>query len=161
MTLFKDPSQILEVAVRIERKGVEFYKSLSDNAATDRARDVFSYLAAEEEKHIGIFRQVLDDVAQYQPKFSYPGEYGAFIEELATLAIDSLNIEKTNLYEKDFEAAISLGIQVELESIVYYTEIRDMFQDEQKELIQKIIDEEKLHLLELKAVKAKPNLERR
>ena len=74
------------------------------------------------------------------------------------MAIDSLSIGKTGSYEKDFNAAISLGIQVELESIVYYTEIRELFQGEQKKLIQKIIDEEKLHLLELKAVKAKGNL---
>jgi rubrerythrin len=159
--MFKEPSEVLEVAIRIEREGVSFYTKLSENAVSAAARDVFSYLAAEEENHIGTFRKLLEEAADYIPKFSYPGEFGVFIDELGSLALDAFNQSTTTMYEKDFNAAISLGILVELESILFYKEICELFPEEQQKVIEKIITEEKCHLLELKAIKAKNDLDRK
>ncbi len=160
MSTFKDPSQVIEVAIRIEREGILFYDRLSEHAFSPVARDVFSYLAAEEEKHAGTFRKLLENATDYVPKFSYPGEFGVFIDELASLALDALNQPATVVYEKDFNAAISLGIQVELESILFYKEICDLFPEEERSILKKIIEEEKCHLLELKNVKAKNELDK-
>ena len=41
-------SDILEVAVRIERHATSLYQRLARTAPSPRARDVFSYLAAQE-----------------------------------------------------------------------------------------------------------------
>ena len=161
MSMFKEPSEVLEVAIRIEREGVAFYNRLSEQAESAAARDVFSYLAAEEEKHIGTFRQLLEEAADYIPRYNYPGEFGVFIDELASLALDAFNQSETEMYEINFEAAINLGIQVELESILYYNEICTLFPEEQQKVIGKIVTEEKCHLLELKAIKAKKDFNRK
>ena len=152
MSIFKTPAEIVEIAVRIERNGVKFYQYLSENVKDDDAKDVFSFLASEEEKHVGIFRQMLDEVADYTPRYSYPGEYGLFLDELASSAVESLKNYEEALKSKDFEEAIKLGIKVELQSIVYYSELYDLLPDKLNEVIKKVVDEEKKHYLELKGI---------
>lgn len=56
MSVFKDFSDVLEVAVRVERLGIELYKKLYDTVESPHAKSTFSFLAAEEEKHAGTFR---------------------------------------------------------------------------------------------------------
>lgn len=158
MSIIKTPAEILETAIRIERKGVEFYKFLSENATSNAAQDVFSYLAAEEEKHIGVFRNMLDEVADYTPRYSYPGEYGQFLDELADSAIDSLKNFQDALKTEDFEEAIKLGIKVELQSIVYYSEFFELLPDKLDDTIKKVVDEEKKHYIEFKTIQRKHNL---
>lgn len=158
MSVVKTPAEIVETAIRIERNGVEFYRYLSENAESNNARDVFSFLAAEEEKHIGVFRDMLDEVADYTPRYSYPGEYGLFLDELAASAIDSLKNFQDALKAEGFEEAIKLGIKIELQSIVFYSEFYELLPDNLSDTIKKIIGEEKKHYLELKAIQKKRNL---
>ena len=158
MSIFKTPAEIVETAIRIERNGVEFYKYLSEKAENDDVKDVFSYLAAEEEKHIGIFRQMLEQVADYTPRYSYPGEYGRFLDELAASAINSLNNYEGAIKASGFEEAVTLGIKVELQSIVYFSEFYELLPDKVNDAIKKVIDEEKKHYLELKVVQKMHNL---
>ncbi len=152
MSLFKTPAEIVETAIRIERNGVEFYRYLSENVKDNDAKDVFSFLASEEEKHVGIFRQMLDEVADYTPRYSYPGEYGLFLDELAASAIESLKNYEDALRSKGFEEAIKLCVEVELQSIVYYSEFYELLPDNLNEVIKKVVDEEKKHYLELKVM---------
>ena len=90
MLKFNNFADVLEVAVRIERQGVDFYNKLSSGMATPQAKDAFAFLAAQEEKHAGVFRQILEKVADYDPRFNYPGEYGLFIEGVASRLLDSM-----------------------------------------------------------------------
>src|SRR3989338_9457020 len=83
-------SDLLEVAIRIERSGMDFYKTLRNNAKDANARDTFSFLAAEEEKHIGVFRKILENVADYAPRLSYPGEYELFLQGIASRSVSAL-----------------------------------------------------------------------
>ncbi|MGP8154418.1 MAG: ferritin family protein [Smithella sp.] len=59
MLEFKKFADVLEVAVRIERQGADLYNKLSGRLKSTQAKDVFSFLAAEEEKHAGVFRKML------------------------------------------------------------------------------------------------------
>ena len=152
MSVFKTPAEIVETAIRIERNGEEFYKYLSENAEYNAAQDVFSFLAAEEEKHIGVFRNMLDEIADYSPGYSYPGEYGLFLDELAESAIESLTNYPDALKVKGFEEAIRLGIDVELQSIVYYSEFYELLPNKLNDVIKIVVNEEKKHYLELKGI---------
>jgi rubrerythrin len=49
MSALKSIADVLEVAIRIERQGITFYKKLYDLATSPQARDAFAVLAAEEE----------------------------------------------------------------------------------------------------------------
>jgi rubrerythrin len=159
MNILKEPAQLVETAIRIERAGRDFYIDLSNHTPSHAASDVFSYLASEEEKHIGIFRQVLDKVANYTPRFSYPGEYGVFLDEVAELAIGFFQNARHTGKVDNFNQAVDLAMQVELESIVFYQEACQYFTDDQSIILQKIIDEEKTHILELKSLSKKVHID--
>jgi rubrerythrin len=90
MLKFKNFADVLEVAVRIERQGADFYNKLSSKLKMSQAKDAFSFLAAQEEKHAGVFRQMLEKVIDNAPRFNYPGEYGLFIEGVASRLLDKI-----------------------------------------------------------------------
>ena len=54
---------------------------------------------------------------------------------------------------KDAKEAIQFGIEVELDSINYYQEIKRFIPDYQQDTIEKIIGEERSHFLKLSDIK--------
>jgi rubrerythrin len=155
MSVFRDPAEIVEIAIRIERSGVEFYKKLMTSSDSAAARDLFSFLAADEERHLGYFRELLLTVAKYTARYSYPGEFGTFIDEFASMAIKEFTRGDGIPAGNGMDDAIELALDVEKDSILFYTEMRSKFSEDQGAVIDKIIKEEKQHVLELKTFREK------
>ena len=57
-------SEIVELGIQIEKNGRDFYNTLVKQSENSEARDIFGYLAGEEEKHIAVFQEILDSVIQ-------------------------------------------------------------------------------------------------
>ena len=147
-------SDILEIAVRIERDGVELYRRLYEKSVSPQAREIFSSLAAEEERHLGAFRQMLERVATYTPRYSYPGEYGMFIEGVAARVIERAQITSQFEATDDVAALMDAALSLESETLLFYLDCGQHAQDEQlKRGIQTIIDEEKQHWVRLLKLK--------
>ncbi|MFZ5800354.1 MAG: ferritin-like domain-containing protein [Candidatus Omnitrophota bacterium] len=144
-------SDLLEVAIRIERAGVEFYKTLSDNAQSSGAKDTFSFLAAEEEKHIGTFRSILEKVADYAPRLNYPGEYELFLQGIAGRSIGTLQKAKDEniLAGRNISAAVDVALDMETESILFYSGMLENFRESERRYINEVIAEEKAHFVKL------------
>ena len=68
-------SEIVEIGIRIEKNGKDFYDELVAKTKEENAKTAFKELAAEEEKHIATFQKLLDSVNKYEPPEAYPGEY--------------------------------------------------------------------------------------
>lgn len=160
MLKFNNFADVLEVAVRIERQGVDFYNKLSSGMATPQAKDAFAFLAAQEEKHAGVFRQILEKVADYDPRFNYPGEYGLFIEGVASRLLDSMEKARGSSPAAGNEnEVLDIGIEFETETILFYLEIKSESNLNSKDdsTLQKIIDEERSHWQKLVLLKNKLN----
>lgn len=157
MFKFKNFSDVLEVAVRIERHGADFYNKLSSGLVTPPAKDVFSFLATQEEKHAGVFRKILEKVADYAPRFNYPGEYGLFIEEVASSLLDKIEKAMVSLPTGNENEILDIGIEFEKETILFYQEIKYESKLSQKEdkVLQKVIDGERSHWQKLISLKNK------
>ncbi|MFA5337607.1 MAG: hypothetical protein WC330_04685, partial [Candidatus Omnitrophota bacterium] len=54
---------------------------------------------------------------------------------------------------QDIKEAVQFGIEIELDSINYYQEIKRFVPDYQKNTIDKIVDEERGHFLKLSNIK--------
>ena len=122
MPNFKSIADIIEVAIRIERQGIDFYKKLHDKASSPQARDAFFVLAAEEGMHAGIFRKILADAVDYTPRYDYPGEYGMFLNECAAAVLKKVAGEMASLSTGSIPEALAMGIEFEKESILFYLE---------------------------------------
>lgn len=148
-------AEILKTAIRIEENGIIFYREMIKKFKEKDLQDIFNFLAEEDEKHRKIFEDMLSKAEQYDMVDSYPGEYEAYLQAFANEHVFSK--EKTGQLVakkiKDLKEAIHFGIEVELDSINYYQEIKRFVPDYQKATIDKIIEEERSHFLKLSDIK--------
>ncbi len=154
MSLFKDFNDVLEVAVRVERLGIALYKKLHDTVESPQAKSTFSFLAAEEEKHAGTFRKLLEESAPYTPRFEYPGEYGLFLNDYAASIVGKVEKAGSSMAKVTINEALEMGIEFEKETILFYYELKSEGDfGENAETLWKIIDEERSHWRKLVSLK--------
>ena len=148
-------NEIVELGVQIEVNGREFYAITAKKSKNSKAKEIFEYLAGEEEKHITKFRGILASVQDYEPREAYPEEYFSYMN---TLASDYVFTRKNKGAEiaksiKDEREAVGLGIKAEKDSISFYEGMKKFLQQKGKETIDRVIEEEKEHEKKLTALK--------
>ncbi len=153
MTLF-EVSEILQFALRIEENGEKIYREFSKTMEGNNVKKLFSYLADEEVKHKKTFEDMVSKVEKYEPPESYPGEYFAYLRAYVDNTIFThKNLDKELAKVKDAITAIEFSIRREIDSILYYLEMKNFVQKDQHNAIYKIIDEERRHYLKLTELK--------
>jgi rubrerythrin len=149
MSIF-DAREILLFAIRIEENGEAFYRNMNAKLPESGIKDLFLYLAGQEQVHKDIYRSMLLKLQIYTPPETYTDEYGAYLKAYVDNKI--FNAGRLDEYAAAIttaRAAIDFAIDRELESILYYQEILMVVPEEQKNQINKIISEEKNHFLKL------------
>jgi rubrerythrin len=148
-------SDIVEVAIRIEENGINFYKFAEQIAKQEEAKKLFAQLAQAEVEHKKTFEKIFANMEKNNPPESYEGEYGAYLRSYVdnNLIFTKEVMDKQLAKVKDTSAALDFAIQRELDSILYYHEIKKLVPATQHEAIEKIIEEERKHFLSLTAMK--------
>ena len=144
-------SEIFEFAIRIEENGETFYREMAKKLKHKEIKDLFNYLADEEVKHRKTFENMLSEIEKYEPPESYPGEYFAYLRAYADEHIFTKE-KKGNFMAKKINTAkeaINFAIEIELDSILYYLEAKNLVPEYEKNKIDKIIEEERRHYLRL------------
>lgn len=149
-------SEIFEIALKIEEHGEKFYNHAAASIAKDAdLKGLFEFLASEEAKHKSTFSAMLSKIEQYQPPESFPGEYfeylGAYAENLifSDEEFDAIMKRITDPGE-----AVEFAIQREIQSVLYYIEMKNLVPaGPQQAEIDKIINEERRHYLKLNEIK--------
>ncbi|MCX7916816.1 MAG: ferritin family protein [bacterium] len=152
MAIFFNISEIYQFAIKIEENGEIFYRKVAQNTKNKEVSDLFIFLADEEVRHKRIFEEHLSKIEKYEPPEIYPGEYFAYLKAYAEELIFPKNIEK-ELKREDILEAINFGIRRELDSIMYYLEIKDLIPETQHLELDKIIKEERSHFVRLSNLK--------
>ena len=152
-----EASDIFEIAMRIEENGSNFYRYAVQIAKEEEAKEMFNWLAGQEDNHKIIFRDMLSKIEIKNPPESYPGEYGTYLHDYA----DNNLIFKKEVMDAEMAritdtlSAIDFAIRRELDSILYYHEIKGFIAKDQHESINKIINEERKHFKTLSEMKKK------
>jgi rubrerythrin len=151
-----DANDILKVAVNIEENGEQFYRYAVGLTEDKETKELFEYLANEEVNHQRTFQDLLSKMPASTPRESYPGEYLAYIQSYT----DKIIFTKEELEEKlpeikDILSAIDFAIQRELDSILYYHEMKNFVSEHQHRSIDQIINEERKHFSNLATIKEK------
>ena len=146
---------VFEVAVQIEKQGEKFYRYAAGLTDDSKVKEVLVYAAGEEAKHRKIFEAMAEKVgADYKPPESYPGEYCNYVRtysENIVFPADKMEAEFgeiTNLGD-----AVEFAIQKEIESILYYLEMKNFVPASQRADVDRIIEEERKHYLRLTDLK--------
>jgi len=153
MGIFK-ASELYQLAIRIEENGEKFYRKMAEKLENANMKKVFTYLADEEVKHKKTFEDMVSKVEKYEPPESYPGEYFAYLRAYADNIIFSQEkLEEEMSKIKGAISAIDFAIQRELDSILYYLEMKNLVPESERNLIDGIIEEERRHFVKLSGLK--------
>lgn len=157
MTIFFSGSELVNIAIGIERNGLAFYQSLVKSEKDVMVRGAYKYLADMEEKHLKTFQDMLDTVGEYRPPEIYAEEYGLYLKALvesAVFADDKVAREMAKKVTSSAEA-IHIALGAEKDSILFYSEMRNLVLERDREVVDRIIEEEKSHLRQLSELKKK------
>jgi rubrerythrin len=146
---------VLAFAIRIEEDGELFYRKAVFIAEDKKVQDLFGHLAGEEVKHKVLFQEMLSRIDDVKPPESFPGEYFAYLHDY----IDGKVIFTKDLKDKgipsvtDSLSAIRFAMGRELDSIVYYQEIKQLVPQKDWGFIDRVIEEERKHFAKLAEIK--------
>ncbi len=155
MSISLSGSELINIAIGIERRGIAFYDIMVKSTENAAARDIFQHLVDMERRHIQIFQGMLSEADKYQTPEVYTAEHTAYLQALTGSAVftDDLAIsEMTTQADTDIEA-IELAIGAEKDSILFYYEMKDMLPRRAHTMVNKIIAEEKSHIRQLSELK--------
>ncbi len=147
---------IVQFAIRMEENGEAFYREAAGYADDPEVVDLFKHLADEEVKHKQLFTDLFSRAQWIEPAESYPGEYfaylGNYIDGKAVFSTDSAS-ELPGIHGT--EAALDFAIQRELDSMLFYQELKAFVPQKDFGVVDSIIAEERKHFAVLSQAKKK------
>ena len=150
-------SEVVELGIKIEKNGKDFYKTLFNQSKIDAAKKLFKYLADEEEKHIAVFDKILSSTQKYEPVETYQGEYSLYMKALASECVFTKKGKGKEIAKavKTDEEALGLGIVFEKDSIIFYEGMKMVVPEYDHRIISALIVQEQSHLRQLTELKGK------
>lgn len=155
MSIAFSGSELVNIAIGIERSGVIFYDTLVKSTKNVATRDVFQNLADVEREHIQIFQNMLTEAEKYQIPEAYAAEYAAYLQALVDNAVftdDFITSELATKASSDI-VALELAINAEKDTILFYYGMKEITPKSALSTLNKIITEEKRHLRQLSELK--------
>jgi rubrerythrin len=139
--------EILGFAVYIEERGYEFYVGAMKKFGEPRATELFQYLADEEFKHEQVFKKLMEQAGDVK-KGEMDAEYQAYMKEFVKSHQlgdkEAVNAKLARLSTLD--EILDLAMDFEKDSIVFFSELRDLYAKGNTAAIEKVIREEMGHL---------------
>ena len=157
MSILFSGSELINIAIGIERRGITFYDIMARSTKNAIASEVFKYLGDMERDHIRTFQGILAEADKYQFPETPAGEYTTYLQALVDSAVftdDLVTSEMATKVSSDIEA-MELAIGAEKDSILFYYEMKDLMPQRAQPTVNKIVAEEKSHLRQLSELKKK------
>lgn len=151
MSFLFSAADVLGTAIQIEKNGIVFYNNLVGTTTSFLARGVYSKLLEQERKHQAIFEQMLATIVTQQNGEKLFEDRGLFIKSLAEGAVFSgqqIVVDMARRALSDLEA-VQIGIGFEKDSILFYYEMRDIVRQVDRDVVDRVVGEEKKHLAAL------------
>ena len=143
--------EVIEAAVSIEENGFAFYKSVEKSIKDKDVKDVFSFLAGEENRHIVAFKKIYEGIDDQEDTIIDDEDSSNYIKALAEKNVftkkDAANDMVKNI-NTPFDA-INLALNFERDSILFFNEIKSFVSQDNRDLINKLIKEEHDHIVKL------------
>jgi len=146
-------SEVVEMAVRTERLGYDFYTEMADRFKEDKAlSQLFSTLAEKERIHEEKYRELHGMIGEETPEgWEDVSEYmRAFVESEFFLGGGEKALQRMRAVG-DVAGAVEFALGFEKETLLYFLGLRDAVR--QKEIVETIIAEERTHIMWLNKFK--------
>jgi rubrerythrin len=150
--MYYSGQEIVEIAVRIEENGNEFYTAAADMIPVNNdIRGLFFDLAEKEILHISIFQKLAEAIDT--ESFDFNQEDAAeYINHLAESHIFGKPDAGKKLAKsiKTPQEGLEIAYKFENDSVAFYTELLKYTRSDSKKLVLQIIEEEKEHAAEIR-----------
>lgn len=140
--------EIIELALEMERAGKAFYEKAAPYAEGVKLKEMLSYLAQEEERHIADFQKIAEKLTQeFVPNETYIGEYGDYMKAMIDSHIFNVsNIEDLLKGIKTNREILNFALSFEKDSIMIFQEFVNFVDKSGSKVITQLINEEKGHI---------------
>lgn len=147
MSVMFSAREIAEAAVEKEKMRKGFYSKVYELSSSEKMKDLFRFLTEEEEKHVAVFEKIRDN----QRTDSQPDEYNEDMQAYMDSVVDDRlysGIDSESFVQKaiDSKDVFRLAIGFEKDAILYFREFLPYVSDEDKKIVEDLIDEEKGHI---------------
>jgi rubrerythrin len=140
-------NEIIDIAIGIEETGYGFYMECSTGFEDPLIRDVFEFLAKEELTHKQTFQSFKNE--DYGEEGVLNEEYYMYLKAIGSSKLFDSGKKVTRTVSETATPmdAIKEALVLEKESILFYTEMKELYRGEKKptRLINAIIAEERKH----------------
>jgi len=150
-------SEIVELGVQIEMNGYDFYNELAFKSKDKKIKDLFNFLAQEEQKHIKVFQEILDKAEKYEPPEAYTQEYFSYMKALADNYVFTQKGIGARIAKeiKSDTQAVNMGITFEKDSIIFYDGIKKAVPEYDHKIVDQLIAQERNHIIKLLEIRKK------
>lgn len=150
--MYYSGQEIVEIAVRIEENGNEFYTAAAEMIGTQNdTKGLFIDLAEKEVMHISIFQKLAEkfDAETFDFRAEDASDYINHLAESHIFGKPDAGKELAKKITTPREA-LEIAFKFENDSVAFYTELLKYARSDSKRLVQQIIDEEKEHAEDIK-----------
>jgi rubrerythrin len=150
--------EIAKIACDIESEGIDFYRAAASVTSNAQSKNLFNDLAQQEFEHLSTFRELykqLDEKmggSESSTEFLFDNHLTQYLKSISQGVIfpEGSNAQTWISNQTDIREILKFALEAEKNSILLYTEIinHNTFAYS-KEMLSKIIAEEKSHLIRL------------
>ena len=150
-------SEVLQMAVEIEKKGKAFYDGVVRNVKDPQAKAIFQYLSDEEVQHEELFRTMLADVESETDKSPYDDtEVVLYFRSLIDKKIFPSE-EEGESFSKEMgnpAVAIRIALSLEKDAVLFFNEMLQITQETDRKAVEQVIEEEREHIRRILQLKS-------
>ncbi len=142
-------SELLNIAIREEVTGANFYRALAEDTNSPALREYAEKVAVMEDEHAEKFRTLLEETGADLPQGeSYEGEYEEYLSYLISGRIFPMGEDGRELAKRQESVlkAVETAAEMEKNTLLLYQELLRFVPESQHHILDAIMDEERLHL---------------
>jgi len=145
-------TEMMEMAVETEKGGKLFYETVAGQSKDDDLKNLFAYLADQENQHIRVFEGIAKGVKV--PPDEMPANWEEVVPYLKAVTDSRYFLGKDRALSLAREAtttaqAVELALAFEKETLVFYLEAADMVPPANRSAVEALIREERAHVRKL------------
>lgn len=139
--------EVVELAVNTEKNGKAFYESAADSAKDKELKDLFGFLAIQEDSH----RKRFEALRGRTEKLMQPADVEETTKYLNAIVSSEFFMGNNKALgkakkAKSREELLSFALQFEKETLLFFTEISELSEGTTRDVLEEIIKEEKRHV---------------
>ncbi|MBT8347204.1 MAG: ferritin family protein [Desulfofustis sp.] len=147
-------ADIREIAVQIEKNGEAAYRRAAEMVTDSAVSEIFIWMAEEEKVHRSLFKSIesIELITEEQRELEEMGRQ--LLQEM--VADQTFSLDREMLLEtEDFAEALAQAQTLEKDTIMFYEFLLNLVSDDEtRQQLELVIEEEKRHIEQLEVMKA-------